>query len=155
MSERSEESELTALASALRELRPKTEGFDRDVLMYRAGRASTHAWIWQSIAAAMTTFATLFGVLLLIHPAPPVVERIVYVPAPAAPQEPLPVKPEESNAPPTPEPLVREPWISSPRGRYLQLQEQVLSLGLKGIPPPPPAPPLPEPPSIEQLLRSL
>lgn len=155
MSARSEERDLTALASALRELRPMPEGIPRDVLMYRAGRASTHPRLWQSLAVAMTSVAATLGSLLLVNQAPPVVERIVSVPVPAASKESLPVKPAESDPLPTPEPLVREPWASTPRGRYLLMQEQVLSLGLKGIPPPPPAPPLPAPPTVEQLLRSL
>lgn len=85
MSGRSEEDELTALELALRELRPRGETIPRDVLMYRAGRASLRSWFWPSTAAMTTTVAVLLGVVLLLRPAPPVVERIVYVTAPANP----------------------------------------------------------------------
>ncbi len=123
--------------------------------MYRAGRASGRSWLWPITAAAATSLATVLGVLLLIRPDPPIMERTVYVPLPAAPREPPPVKPEESIPPLPLEPLVMEPLESSPRGEHLRMQERVLRLGLKGIPPPPPAPPLPETPTVEQLLQSL
>ncbi len=155
MSERPEERELTALEAALRELRPKPDSIQRDALMYRAGRASVHSWLWPLVAMATTMIAAVLGIVQLARPVPPVAERIVYLPAPAVPQEPVSVKPEESAPPSVPEPLVSEPLDSSPRGQYLRMQERVLRLGLKGIPPPPPAPPLPEQPTVEQLLQSL
>jgi hypothetical protein len=155
MSERSEERELMELARALRELRPKKETIHRDVLMYRAGRASARSRLWPSIAATTTTLAVVLGGLLFVRPAPPVVERIVYVTAPAVPQEPPSFKSEEGVPTPEPESLVLSPLDSSPRDPYLQLQERVLRLGLKGIPPPAPAVPQDAPPSVEQLLQSL
>jgi hypothetical protein len=155
MSERSEERELTALESALREMRPKPDTIDREMLMYRAGRASGHSWLWPITSVAATSLATVLGVLLLIRSDPPIIERIVYVPVPPVPRELPPAKPEDSIPPPPLEPLVMEPLESSPRGEYLRMQERVLRLGLKGIPPPTPAPPLPETPTVEQLLQSL
>lgn len=155
MSERSEDRELTSLESALRELRPQSEAMDRAVLMYRAGRASAYSWLWPLATTATTILAAVFGSLLLIRPVPPVVERIVYVPAPAVePQSPG-VEQPEITPPTVTEPLVREPVDSTPWGRYVQMEENVLRWGLKGIPPPPPAPRLPDTPTVEQLLQSL
>jgi hypothetical protein len=155
MSERSEDRELTALESALRELRPQSEAMDRAVLMYRAGRASAYSWLWPLATTATTTLAAVFAVFLLIRPAPPVVECIVYVPAPAVmPQSPVVEQPEIPLLTVT-EPPVREPIVSGPRGRYVQMEESVLRWGLKGISPPPTAPPLPDTPTVEQLLQSL
>ena len=157
MSERSQDRELTALEAALRELHPHSDALDRAVLMYRAGRASLRGWFWPLATAAATTSAVVFAVLWILRPASPVVERIVYLPAPASvPQSQSPVeKPPESTAPPASEPLVMQPLDSSLRGRSLEMEESVLRWGLKGIPPPPPAPPLPGTPTVEQLLRSL
>jgi hypothetical protein len=155
MSERSEDRELMALESALRELQPQSEKIDRAVLMYRAGRESLRGWIWPAVASGMALLSTVLGFFLLLRPAPAVIERIVHVPAPAIVPQPPVEKQLESISPPAPEPLVMETFDSSPQGRYLQMEENVLRWGLKGIPPPPPAPPLPETPTVEQLLQSL
>ncbi|HWG45226.1 MAG TPA: hypothetical protein VN688_20850 [Gemmataceae bacterium] len=153
MSERSEDLELTGLESALRGLQPQVETLDRAVLMYRAGRASARGWGWPLATLGATTLAIVLGILPLIRPAPVVVERIVYLPAPQ-PQPPAPT-PEESVTPSTPDSIVVEPLDASPRSRYLRMQEQVLRWGLDGLPMPPPAAPTEEPPTVEQLLQSL
>jgi hypothetical protein len=146
MSERSEELELTALASALRDLRPSPETLDRAALMYRAGRASARGWGWPLATVAAGTLATVLGVLLLLRPAPPVVERIVYLPATQA--EPPVTRPEE-NASPLPDDAGRGAW-----SHYVHLQEQVLDHGLDGLPAPSNAS-QEQALSIESLLRSL
>jgi hypothetical protein len=155
MSERSEDRELTALETALREFRPQLDALDRSVLMYRAGRASVRGWVWPATAAITTTLAAVLAVLLMVRPVAPVVAQIVYVPAPAEVPQPTVERQPESAPSPAPEPLVMEPLDWGPLGCYYQMEESVLRWGLKGIPPPPPAPPLPETPTIEQLLRSL
>ncbi|HEY7156736.1 MAG TPA: hypothetical protein VH575_22395 [Gemmataceae bacterium] len=146
MSERPEELELTALASALRDLRPSPEALDRAALMYRAGCASAHGWGWPLATAAAGVLATILGVLLLLRPAPPVVERVVYLPVPQ-PESPV-TQPEES-APPFPDDAGRGTW-----SHYVHLQEQVLDHGLDGLPAPSNAP-QEQTPSVESLLRSL
>ncbi len=155
MSERSQDRALTTLEAALRELHPRPCTLDRAVLMYCAGRASVRGWFWPVATAAATTFAVAFAVLWMIRPASPLVERIVYLPAPATEPQ-LPVdKPPQSTPPPAPEPFVMQSLDSSLQGRSFEMEESVLRWGLKGIPPPPLAPPLPEAPTVEQLLRSL
>ncbi len=155
MSERSQDRALTTLEAALRELHPRSDTLDRAVLMYCAGRASVRGWFWPLATATATIFAVVFAVLWMIRPASPLVERIVYLPAPATVPQPSVDEPSESTPTPTPEPLVMRPLDSSLRGRSFEMEESVLRWGLKGIPPPPLAPPLPETPTVEQLLRSL
>jgi hypothetical protein len=142
MSEPSEDFDVTALESALRELRPQPEALDRAVLMYRAGRASARGWVWPAATLFSTTAALVLGIASLFRPAPPV----VYVAVPPARIEPV------SDAPPSP-PLAN----GSERGawsRYVHLQEQVLLHGLDGLPAPPSATEEP-PPDTESLLNSL
>ncbi len=142
MSERSEERELTALESALRELRPQPEALDRAVLMYRAGRASARGWVWPSATLFAAALALVLGIALWIRPDPPV----VYVAVPSARND------EVSASPPSPPSTDdAEPGAWS---RYVHLQEQVLLHGLDGLPAPSSAP---EEPSrdIESLLRPL
>lgn len=136
MSERPEERHLTALESALRDLRPMPDPLRRDVLMYRAGRASAHRWAWPTATALATAAALVLGIALLKQPTPHVVERVVYLPAPA------------ETAPETPEAKGGEgrgSWSS-----YVHLQEQVLDHGLDALPPETPE----QQPSLETLLRS-
>jgi hypothetical protein len=140
MSERSEESELTALESALRELRPQPETIQRDALMYRAGRASVRGWIWPAATFGSATAALVLGMVLWIRPQPPVV--YVVVPAPA----------EEASPSPISSPLAdqteRGAW-----SRYVRLQEQVSLYGLDGLPAPSGTDE--SPPDAESLLNSL
>ena len=147
MSERPEELELTTLESALRDLRPRPEALDRAALMYRAGRASVRGWAWPAATALAAALAMTLGVSLLLRPAPPVVERVVYLPAPAAQPEPPGTRPDDS-VPPLPDDAGRGGW-----SHYVHLQEQVLNHGLDGLPALPRAPEE-QAPSIESLLRS-
>lgn len=127
MSGRSEEGELTALESALRELLPKSGGIHRDVLMYRAGRAAARSRLWPAATLVSTTMALVLGMVLWIRPAPPT----VFVAVPVAQNH------EESAsvaAPPRGDDTERGGW-----SRYLLLQEQIALHGLDGLPVPPSA----------------
>jgi hypothetical protein len=79
--------ELKGIESALGELIPAASRLDRDKLMFQAGAmskpANSRRWAWPAIAAALS--AALAGESLFLgrRPAPQVVERIVFVPAPA------------------------------------------------------------------------
>jgi hypothetical protein len=140
MSERSEDPELTALESVLRDLRPKPEALDRAVLMYRAGRASARGWGWPMATMLSTLVAIALGMAWWVRPEPAVVERIVYVTAP----------PRENSEPPSPE----SPPDDTGRGawsRYVHLQEQILNRGLEGLPSS--SGPSEEPLNLESLLR--
>lgn len=144
MSEKPEELELTALAAALRELQPRPETLDRAALMYRAGRASARGWAWPATAVGSTVVALALALVLWLRPAPPVIERIVYLPAP--PPEPASTSPAES-APPLVEDTGGGGW-----SQYVHLQEQVLRDGLDGLPPPPED--VPPAPNIDRLFPS-
>jgi hypothetical protein len=148
MSERNEDQELTALASVLRELCPQRETVDRAVLMFRAGRASARSWVWPLAAMLSTSVALALGIAGWLRPAPSVVERTVYVaaPAPAAPER----RDGDAPAPETlslPDDVERGAWSS-----YVRLQERILQDGLDGLPAPPSAPEKSQ--SLEALLRS-
>lgn len=142
MSESPEDFDVTALESALRELRPSSEPLDRDVLMYRAGRASARGWIWPTTALFSSVLAVVLGIALWIRPAP----TFVYVAVP------MPQNDEVSRSPAAPsraDDLERGAW-----SRYVHLQEQVLLHGLDGLPAPP-SETGEQPSSVETLLNSL
>jgi len=124
MSERSEERELTALESALRELRPKKESIHRDVLMYLAGRASARGWMWPAATICSATAALILAIVLLIRPEPPV----VYVGVPA--------EPADEASPSFPSSPLADQAERGAWSRYVHLQEQVLLHGLDGLPRP-------------------
>jgi hypothetical protein len=142
MSERSEDRELTALESALRELRPQSDAMDRAVLMYRAGRASTRGWIWPLTTLFSTAAALVLAIALWTRPAPP----IVYVAVPPARNEAV---SDSSSSAGLAEGAERGAW-----SRYVYLQDQVLLHGLEGLPP---APSTADeaPPNAESLLNAL
>jgi hypothetical protein len=136
MSERPEELQLTALESALHDLRPMPETLRRDVLMYRAGRASARRWAWPTATALAAAAALILGITLLKQPAPQVVERVVYLPAPA------------ETAPET-------PGTEGGEGRgslssYVHMLEQVADHGPDALPPETSE----QSPSLDALLRS-
>lgn len=142
MAERTEDRELMALETELRELRPQSDALDRAVLMYRAGRASACGWVWPLATLFSTAAALLLSIALWIRPTPPV----VYVAVPPARNDSL------SAAPPSP-PLLDAPERGA-WSRYVHLQEQVLLHGLDGLPSPPSA--MDEPsPDMGSLLNSL
>lgn len=126
------EPELTGLEASLARLRPQVGGLNRDQVLFRAGQASAgRSWGWP--AAALS-----FGVAIILAVAwwhQPSLEpeiRIVYVPQPAPPAPP-PVSPEVTRPQTKPG--------SPPELAYLHLREQVLRLGVDGLPPLPPLPP--------------
>jgi hypothetical protein len=136
MSERPEELQLTALESALRDLQPMPDTLRRDVLMYCAGRASARRWAWPTATALATAAALVLGIVLVKQPAPHVVERVVYLPAPAD------AAPE---TPGTEGGEGRGSWSS-----YVHLLEKVADHGPDALPPETPE----QPPSLDALLRS-
>jgi hypothetical protein len=143
MPERSDELELTALESALRDLRPHGATLDRAVLMYNAGRAAARGWRWPLATALVSALALGLGIALLVRPGPTVNERVVYVRVPVV--EPTNSEPEIEGDPP----------IEAGEGswtRYLLLQEQVLNRGLDGVPPPRESA---KPPTVESVLNPL
>jgi hypothetical protein len=79
--------ELKAIESALGELIPRSSRLDRDKLMFQAGaiskRASGRRWAWPAITAALGVALAGESLFLGMRPAPRVVERIVFVPAPS------------------------------------------------------------------------
>lgn len=150
MSERPEDRELTALESALRDLRPKPEKLDRAVLMYRAGRASARGWAWPAATALSTLVAIALGMAWWVRPEPAVVERVVYVAAPSGqlkdtftPRE----DQEHLSVESPPDDANRGAW-----SRYVRLQEQIFNRGLEGVPRP--TDPPEEPLNLESLLHS-
>jgi hypothetical protein len=135
MSERPLEPELTALESALRDLQPMPEPLRRDVLMYRAGRASVRRWAWPMATALSTAAALVLGIALWSRPAPAIVERVIYLPAPGE---------AEPETPPANSGEGRGSWSS-----YVRFREQVADHGLDAVPPDTPE----RPQSLDSLLR--
>jgi hypothetical protein len=80
--------DLKAIESALGELIPVSSRLDRDKLMFQAGAiskpASNRRRAWPAITAALSIALAGESLFLLARPAPRGVERIVFVPAPAA-----------------------------------------------------------------------
>ena len=143
MSEPTIDPELTSLEAALAGLAPRPARLDRDRLMYRAGQKSRAAlrWLWPASTAASALAAGCLAVALALRPAPPVVERVVYLPAP-----------EVAPAPDSPAPAAADSRAGL--AGYLRLQERLLRAGLDGLPEPPPEAP-PPPQTRDSLLQSL
>ncbi len=80
--------ELKAIESALGELVPVSSRLDRDNLMFQAGAMSSQGarrgWVWPACTAALGLVLCGESLLLVSRPAPQVVERVVYVPAPGS-----------------------------------------------------------------------
>ena len=142
MSERSQDTELTAIESALRELRPKADALDRAAMMYRAGRASARGWLWPTTTLFSTAAAMLLGIALWIRPAP----TVLYVAVPPT--------GNDAVSAASPSPALTHDSERGAWSRYVHLQEQVLLHGLDGLPPPSRATEEP-PPDAEWLLKSL
>lgn len=122
MSENTEDRELTAIASVLRQLRPKTEPINRSVLMYRAGRASVRGWLWPSATVISSAAALVLGIALWNRPVSP----ISFVTVPFTQNTMIAVAP--------PLPRVTNAPEDGAWARYLQMQEQVALHGLDGLP---------------------
>jgi len=89
-------SELKAIEARFATLAPRDDRLQRERLFFLAGQASAREaigdqritaprWVWPASLAAMTTVAATLFVMLLVQSEPAVVERVVYVPAQAAP----------------------------------------------------------------------
>ncbi len=148
---------LNEVAAALAALRPSPPALDRDRLLFNAGRASvSRPWAWRIAAAASTALAAVLAAVLILRPAPPPVERVVYVRV-----EPAPQPPPKADAPPSPPPAPAEseppaapPLYSSPSTPYTRLEDRVLRWGLDGLAEP--TPHLAAPPeTLDSLLKSL
>jgi hypothetical protein len=129
MSEPDATPELVALEEQLRLLAPREGTFDRDALLYRAGRASVHGgWGWPMATVLSSVVAVvLAGVLVMRSP------QVVYIPV----ERPAPTLDE---APPisTEPTAIREPVALEELTPYQRLQEHLLRWGLDGLPTPPP-----------------
>jgi hypothetical protein len=133
------EKELNALESALRDLRPTAQPLNRDALLFRAGRMTATAGVgrWQVATAGFAFLALGFGIALASRSAEPrTVEHVVYVPAPPAGQGAVPLPEQPMHSDPAPAPPA-SPW-EQPATRYEQVRDDVLRLGLDGLPPAPP-----------------
>ena len=133
---------MTALESALRELRPQSETMDCAALMYRAGRASTRGWIWPLSTLFSSAAALILSIALWTRPTP----STVYVAVPLAHSDAV---SDSASSSPLAEEAERGAW-----SRYVHLQEQVSLHGLDGLPASPDAADEP-PPDAQSLLNSL
>jgi hypothetical protein len=141
--------ELKAIESALGELIPLSSGLDRDKLMFQAGAisrstANPRRAVWPAIAAALGVALAAESLFLGTRPAPRVVERIVFVPAPApaiasAAASQVIASPGPENAPrqslTASEPLLFASWAVE--SDYQRFQELVIRFGLDALPEPP------------------
>ncbi len=123
-------SDLRSLEASLASLRPASGGLDRDRLMFLAGQESARRsrlrpLAWPAALAAMTGAAAALLAALLVRPGPAVVERVVYVPAPAA--QSAPESPQPAPAPVSP-PEERSP------GKADSPESSAFVLRLPGIP---------------------
>jgi hypothetical protein len=140
MPEHAHDPEMTDLEGALGALRPAAARLDRDRLMFEAGRRSAAApahfrWAWPAVAASLAAVSLGQAAALNRRSEPTVVERIIFVPRPAAPAEParatvLKVR----NAADSDDRRFEPP----PDNRYLQISRQVERYGLDGLPDPTP-----------------
>jgi hypothetical protein len=144
---------LAGLEAALAALAPMPGRVDRDTLLFRAGQASVQGrgWIWTSATAALGLLAVTLGALLIYAPAPPPMERIVYVPIqqPGSSPDPEPTTPVPY-APGSPATAARESPMT-----YLQLEKQIIRWGLEGMPETPKAVPSSAQPLTQESLRGM
>jgi hypothetical protein len=147
MSQRSSDSELNDIESALRGLVPIPSRVDRDALMFLAGSASARPaargrWVWPSIAATLAVALVSESLVMAVRPGPGVIERIVVVrePVPATstnltsdievPHSALSDSLSDIHASDTPSSAASLPVTSE----YQRIQELVLRLGLDALP---------------------
>ena len=141
MPERPHESPLTDVERALLTLAPAPPALDRDRLLFEAGRRSAPGRrLWPCATAALALLAAGLGAAMVLRPAPPPIVRIIPMDRPV---------PPPPTAPASPEPADESPAPAGPG--YFQLQEQLLTRGLDGLPEPPPPPAVP-PEALEHLL---
>lgn len=133
MSEKRElPAELKVIEAELAALVPRTDGLDRERLIFLAGQASAQsatasrgghavAMIWPMATAAMTAVAASLLVVLLTRPEPEIITRVVYqdIPRPDTIEDGSAERIEPEASPP--EALPAEPgrWDDSPPARAL------------------------------------
>jgi hypothetical protein len=137
MSRFTPEPEMTEFEQPLAALSPSRGAFDRDRLMFEAGRRSATApsrlaWAWPAVAASLAAVVLGQTIALSRRPEPRVVDRLVFVQRPA----PAPEKPAESVVI-----LSRRADSSEVRPEHITFPEPGLSLrrqierhGLEGLP---------------------
>ncbi len=132
-----DEKDLSELERALGGLQPARAGFDRDRLMFQAGRAAAQGprrLLWPAAAAFMTAVAASLGLFLALRPAAEQVVQVVYidreitVPQPAPPKSPEPQPAPEREGAASPSVLAT---LS-----YWRLQEIVVRHGIDALPEP-------------------
>lgn len=143
MSERSPDPSLTALEAALASLAPQPARLNRDRLLFEAGRrAARPSRLWPVSAVTLACVALAQAGILLLRPAPAVVERYVLLPSRPEPAPAVkPVAPAEQPAPPAVASAKRdEAWPAGDSS--WSLRDQVLRWGVDIIPDPPPVAPV-------------
>jgi hypothetical protein len=141
MPERPHEPPLTDLERSLLTLAPAPPALDRDRLLFEAGRRSARGRrLWPCATAALALVSAALGAAVVLRPAPPPVVQVITRDRPA---------PPPPTAAASSQPADESPAPGAPS--YFQLQEQLLTRGLDGLPelPPPPAVP---PETLEHLL---
>src|ERR1700681_727736 len=76
-----DEKDLSELEQTLAGLRPAPAGFDRDQVMFQAGRAAAHArrgLLWPATAGLMSAVAACLGLFLVLRSDPEPLVRVVY-----------------------------------------------------------------------------
>ncbi len=132
---------MTEFERSLAALSPSRGAFDRDRLMFEAGRGSAPApsrlrWAWAGVAAALAVVALGRTFVPPRRPEPRVVERLVFV-------QPSPTAPDESAEPGL---VLRRNTISpglpsddpDSVNPYLSWRRQIERHGLEGLPNPEP-----------------
>ncbi len=142
MSRNTPEPELTDFERSLAALAPSPGRFNRDRLMYEAGRRSVlnqpRRRLWPALAASLAAVAAGQAIALSRPAEPKIVERVVMVREPAAqperPDEPATIVILSRRAEPEARrlPLSEDPADFS----YLQLNRRVERFGLAGLPEP-------------------
>jgi hypothetical protein len=126
-----ESTDLTPFEQRLAEVPPNPGGFQRDALLFAAGRAAgRRGRFWPAAAAALALLSAGLGATLALRPPSVVeVERVVVVPAPppSVPEPAPPAQPERSSL--AVAPLVPE-WSEG-----MRLRERVARDGLGAAPP--------------------
>jgi hypothetical protein len=146
MSHQPIEPDLKRLADRLSDLSPSPGGLSRDRLLFQAGRAVADraSRSWRTTALLLTGFSLYLGFRLIQAPDEPeriVVDRVVYVPAPAAPSPEGPSESVAASARPAPSPQAAPaavfafaaPQEDSPAERYQRLQDNLARWGLDGV----------------------
>jgi hypothetical protein len=132
MSEPPHNPDLNAVERALAGLTPSAGAFNRDALMFTAGRASVRrGWGWPCATAGSTLAVLILGALLLFRPTPEPVVHVVFLNSPQVEKTP---SPPEAPAPPDEAPPPGSTGPLRPETNYLTLRHQVERWGEAGLP---------------------